>query len=245
MKLCRFTLVSDPMTPRSGLIYDGRIYETDGERAIGVHETSVVRLLPPLASPPSLRFFEQGRGETGEPRLSYAYGHTGRLVQAGAEVSGQDMDVSYDLDIRIVGVVQDTGARIDSSEAVGFVLGYSWLVTLVAPSADPGTFRDLGSWFGPAVVTPDELGEHVLPGEPTRFELPVTLKVNGEPSGETVWRPDSSFADLLGVASITGPVLAGDLLAWPTMFQADLALVAGDRWSVDAPALGTVAGVVA
>jgi 2-keto-4-pentenoate hydratase/2-oxohepta-3-ene-1,7-dioic acid hydratase in catechol pathway len=245
MKLCRFTLVSDPNTPRSGLIYDGRIYETDGERAIGVHETSVVRLLPPLAAPPSLRFFELGRGESGEPRLTYTYGHSSRLVSAGAEVSGQDLDVSYDLDVRVVGIVQDSGLRVDSSEASSFVLGYSWLVTLVAPSAESGVPLDLGSWFGPAAVTPDELGEHVLPGEPTRFELPMTFRVNGEQVAETVWRPDCSFADLLGVASLTGPVLVGDLLAWPKALGLDLALVAGDRWSVEAPALGTLAGVVA
>ena len=45
MKLCRFELKSTPGEVRSGIVYNGKIYETAGAEPVAVHEAEAVRPL--------------------------------------------------------------------------------------------------------------------------------------------------------------------------------------------------------
>lgn len=204
MKLCRFELTQDPGRARSGIYHDGRVYETDGEKAIGVHEPSKVRFLAPVGVPPSLRIFD-GVDEG----LTFRYGNASALLDPGTEIDAPPGMGELEPELRIASVLSDSGEQVDADEADTFLLGVTLTLGFYGPEfldTDPMRALDMPRVIGPLLTTPDDL---------TSDPLKIRLTVNGEFVWNTELLLDLNFANQIGLASRNMPVRVADLFLSP------------------------------
>lgn len=239
MKLCRFVLTHEPEVARSGIFHDGRVYETDGSQAIGVHDPSKVRFLAPVGTPPAVRFFDSP--------TAYRYGNPSALLAPQTEFDAPPGMTELDLEVRLGIVTSEAGEQIDAEEAEAFVLGVVLVLTFFDRrllEREPVRARDLPSIVGPLLTTPDDLAEapvaevQVFVGSEERIRASVSTAL---PS-----------AEMLASASRNLPVRAGELLIGPPMALPTLAetplgrcLRPGDEFRVVADPLGGVGGRLA
>lgn len=243
MKLCRFVLTQDPEVARSGIFHDGRIYETDGKQAIGVHDPSKVRFLAPIGTPPAVRFFDRGP----DGLLAYRYGNPAAFLDPRSEIDAPPGMTELDLEVRLGVVTGESGEQIDAEEAESFVLGVTIVLAFFGPefmASDPVRARDLPSIVGPLLTTPDDLAEvtalevAVFVGEEERIRIQVA---SGYPA-----------AEMLALASRNVPVRAGELLLAPPLPLPRLGvtplgrcLLPRDEFRVVVDPLGGVGGLIA
>lgn len=221
MQLCRFALIEDPGTPRSGIYHDGRFFETDGEQAVGVHEISKIILLPPMQTAASLRVFDEG--------LSYRYRNSAVFGGTLTEFDAPTGEVLPE--IRVVAILKDAGEMIDAEEAEGFVLGYSLYFTISTKAADDFPFA-----IGPFLTIPE--------GSPAELlSQPLTVKVNGN---VTMTGPPNvpDFASMIAQASRTNRTSVSDLIAAPALLLDGLGLHPGDTIQVIHDGLGALTAKV-
>ncbi len=129
------------------------------------------------------------------------------------------------IEVRVGGVVKDSGALIEEREAESFILGYTFLVCLVDLSRpdrdDPHNWsksRDLGMIAANFVVTPEEMADYLVRESRTQFQFGYSVFVNSEKiDGPTDYVFDRSFAELLSRASQGAGVTAGEFVAWPSL----------------------------
>jgi 2-keto-4-pentenoate hydratase/2-oxohepta-3-ene-1,7-dioic acid hydratase in catechol pathway len=224
VKLCRFELHNDPGLVRSGLYHEGRFYETDGSKALGIHEPGAVRLHAPIAHAPSLRLFDAPVDSHGESFWKFSYGHSGQLEGPNDEIEILEPGDGWDFEVRPAAILSDSGQQVDPSEASKWILGYTVLILLRPPEplADrqigiPSVMAvDGGTAVGPFVVTPDELNRNHADA-PGIFDFPFEIKVNEETAASGVYRTPAPMADLISLASQSRPVLPGDIFAWPPL----------------------------
>lgn len=256
MKLCRFELLEDPGTLRSGLFYDNRVYETQGMEAAGVHEPGTIRLYPPLGPCPSLRFFDIAIDNQGQKMLHYCYGNAATLYGPNAQFPLPEEQVDWDFEVRVVAAISDKGAQIDQDEAPKFILGYSLMLVLVAADQaeresqlglPPAASRDTAIFFGPFVVTADELADTAAREAETHYIWRYEIKV----SDEIVARGsnDAGFgtAQMLELASRRAELVPGELFAYPPLEKQPLdltslgrSLVPEDKVTCTIEGLGTL-----
>ncbi|MBX3119265.1 MAG: fumarylacetoacetate hydrolase family protein [Fimbriimonadaceae bacterium] len=233
MKLCRFELLENPGTARSGFYYGGKVYETDGQEAIAVHESSIVRFLSPIGTPPSVRLFHYiGAGFSEWAGAMSASADTADLGFAylnAASVVGPNLIIKhpYPDDIGVVPclaiVVANPAESVDPDISDGLLLGLMPAMVFYYSSLaesdrmrglGPARSHDIACVIGPALTTPEEL-EDCMQETPhgQHYELEFALKVNKEDvaaftTDKDTWTP----ADLIAYASRTRPVLQGDIL---------------------------------
>jgi 2-keto-4-pentenoate hydratase/2-oxohepta-3-ene-1,7-dioic acid hydratase in catechol pathway len=250
VKLARFELVRDPGVIRSGVWHQDRVYETDGEKAAGIHEPGDIVLHPPIGRPPCLRLFEAESPEGS----AYAFGNPGSLWGPGSEIPSPMEGPGLGMECRIAAVCSDAGRMIDPSEGSSFLLGATLLILFTSEPTRmselslgqaPGASRDLGGALGPFLVTPDDLG--APPGRPSsvRFRLEYEVHVNGDLIGEGEWETDPSFGSLAQAASQGCGIYPSDVIAWPPLPLPPLLasalgrdLASGDRIRFSAEPLG-------
>ncbi|MCW5938838.1 MAG: fumarylacetoacetate hydrolase family protein [Fimbriimonadaceae bacterium] len=261
VKLCRFELTASPGETRSGLFYDGRVYETDGESAIGIHDPSSIRLQCPIGRPSAVRFFDLLTGEFGEPLLTYSYLHPSSLVRPLGEIPLSESSGPVGLDVRVCAVVQEEGRLVERAEAERHILGYSILANVVdldgfekAQRSGRGLTpaRDQGSFFGPFVVTPDELTEAMSGDDRTRFTWTLKIAINRQTIFESTQAQAVSAADVLAAGSVFRPWEPGEIAAFPALEVPDLSetplgrpLAPTDHLAVTVEPLGTLVGEIA
>jgi hypothetical protein len=255
MKLVRFELLEAPGRARSGLIYEERVYETDGEKAIGIHELGRVRLFPPVGPVAGFRVFEAlGDGLTYHHRHPQVLGPLSE-IEMPSQVDGLDFDA------HVCVVLQDGGTQIDPHEAPGFVLGYTLALAFRIPSVvaedreaggsgAPG--RDAGTVIGPFLVTPEDMTEFSLPGNERILAFGYEMKVNADvvASGQVLLDP--GLDRLLPFASAYSRVFPSEALAWPKLEKPELEfselgrlLLPSDRVSLTVDGLGTLVAKIA
>lgn len=255
MKLVRFELVEAPGRARSGLIYEERVYETDGEKAIGIHELGKVRLFPPVGPVAGFRVFQSVADG-----LTYHYRHPQVLgplseVEMPAEVDGLDFDA------HVCAVLQDGGTQIDPTEAKGFVLGYTLALTFRIPSVQEedrarggeGTLGlDAGSVLGPYLVTPEDLTEFTLPQDERVLSFGYEIRVNNDTVASGNVHLDPGIDRLLPLASRYSRVYPSEALAWPKLEKPELEfselgrlLLPSDRVALTVDSLGTLVAKIA
>ncbi|MBS1721720.1 MAG: hypothetical protein JSS66_01805 [Armatimonadetes bacterium] len=257
MKLCRFELRTDPGTVRSGVYHDGRFYETDGENAIGIHDPGSVHLLAPVASCPAIRVFERARLEDGQWGLTYSFSHPGRLQATATEIDASGVLGELDLDVHVAALLQGSNES-DPTDPGTMVLGYSIFVRLfdatereqfaaLGASTQPAT--DMGSLYGPFIVTPDDLVEARAGSDPTRMTWNASILVNDELVASGSYDPILPLRDLIEFAARKGPIGSGEILAWPAWdkpameaTQLGRPLQAADKVAVTVEPLGMVVG---
>lgn len=202
MKLCRFELLGEPPRPRSGIFHENRLYETDGNNPIGIHELSKVKILTPVGQAAAVRFFDW---EQGALRVRYANpaGMTPTLSEVDAPTFAENMMPQA----RVGLAIKDAGEQIGADEAAEFVLGYCLCISLVADDS----VTDLPYAIGPFLETPDEAEPALDKG------LVLKLLVNGTEVGFAPLPLIPSFSEMIELGTRGTPGSVGDLFIGPAV----------------------------
>ncbi len=212
MKLCRFDLASAPGYPRSGIVYGGKIYETDGTNPIAIHEWNDVHLLAPIGRPPSVRLFEHGLP------LSFRYLNPSILFGPSTILKKPTTMERLSFLPCIALSAASNAAEIDQEKSEEVLLGLSLAVVLVndVESGDSSSARyfDAGIVLGPAITTPDEVEEDIeLRADGKTYRLTVSVRINGEEkSAFNVAELCASVAGALSHCSESCSLVPGDVL---------------------------------
>lgn len=213
VQLCRFVLRDDPEITRSGIFHENRLYETDGQNPIGVHDLGKVVLLPPVGRMASVRVFDYDALGS----LSYRYQNPSGCLGPMGELDAPAHIKALEFEARLGAIVKDLGESLDLEEAHEFILGYTLMIGFFGvdiAEKDPlsALAHDLPFGLGPFLSTPDQV--QFKPGEPIKLES--TIKINGEPLFQgTLEQP--SFEELLVAASRGIPVVPSDLILGPAL----------------------------
>jgi len=197
MKLCRFSLHESLDIVRSGIFHDSRVYETQGDKALGIHDLSKVVFHAPLGNAPSIRFFEEGGYRYGNPNAPY-----GPLGEVDIPSVGRDLDTR----VRLAYVSKDEGQSISSDEAADFVLAVTTVAEFFFRDTECIAGYDMPYAMGPFLVTGEE-----LEGQPLSTAI---LRVNGEEVA-TATRSTADATPLFVAASRPRSIHTGDVLAAP------------------------------
>ncbi len=219
MKLFRFELKEDPGTARSGIVLNGRIYETDGAEATGQHMPQDVRPLSPVPKPGSLRFFPARPTEIDE-EPAFFYGNPSAIVGASTIVNVPERIRELSFEPYLAAVLVTGGYDVDEDEADGMVLGLSIMVALVDRRAARieglhGRSHDLGIALGPVITTPDELNDFLVSQEFGRaYRLEVAARVNSvDRARGNVEELPFTVAQAIAAASRSCTLHEGDVIA--------------------------------
>ena len=227
MKLVRFALKAEPDITRTGMLHNGRVYETQEGEAVGVHEVSEVRPLAPVERAASVRLFERfGPGSPfeadAEEPLSFVYANPAAVVGPSQLLALPGDLGRFAVRTYLAAIVTDSIRDLDEEDAERIILGYTLLsaVALEFPARERrGAAFDFGMNVGPVVTTPDELLD-VL--DARGYALTATLRVQGVEKATTGLLPFSpTLAAAVASASRTAPLRAGDLVAVGPVFDPD------------------------
>jgi len=153
VKLCRFELKSEPGTIRSGMVYDGKIYETDGTEAIGVHEAADVRPLAPVPTPPSIRVFRTDLSESG-----FVYANPAAVIGPSMVIELPDTATDYVVRSFLGAVIGGAGYQLGEEEAEAVLLGFTLVNILSSNSIEEddgkcvGRSQDFGIMVGTVIT---------------------------------------------------------------------------------------------
>lgn len=255
MKLCRFELKSHPGEVKSGIVYSGKVYETDGANAIAVHEADQIRPLSPVGQPPTIRVFRwlPGLIEPDETP-AYFYGAPTALVGASPIIPKPESVGELDYEPYAVAVLAADASNVPLEEADDLVLGYTLMNVLVSRDIEryekrvgsgPGRSYDLAIPIGPVLTTPDELNDFVETEEHgRRLKLSAVTRVNGveKRRGNLVDLP-FTFAQAIAFASENTQLKTGDIFAIGPIALEDETefLTPGDEVQLAVENLGTLA----
>lgn len=226
--MCRFELKAKPGEARSGMVYSGKIYETDGANPVAVHEADAIRPLAPIPHAPSLRFFRGDRQpdptdglDTQEP--AFFYGNPMCLVGASQIVNYPEVVSSLGFEPFVAAVLVGDAYQIGVEDADDLILGITLLNVLVARDRERvefgcggiGSAYDVGAAIGPVLTTPDDLEEHVIDAEfGKRYALSTVVRINGvEQQRGNLQDLPFTFAQAISSASQTCTLRAGDVIA--------------------------------
>ena len=242
MKLCRFELKSEPGTIRSGMVYDGKIYETDGAEAIGVHEAADVRPLAPVPTPPSIRVFRTDLSETG-----FVYANPAAVVGPSMVIELPDSGSDYVVRSYFGAVIGGTGYQLGEEEAEAVLLGFTLVNILSSKSIEEedgkslGRAQDFGIMVGPVITTPDDLDDAMVPTDNgIMYKLSASIRINGDEKGFTNFEDFSvSTVEAVRLASETCTVRSGDLFCIGPIFPDESCAVSkGDEFQFSMERLG-------
>jgi len=241
------------------MVFSGRIYETDGAQAIGVHEADAVRPLTPVPQPASVRFFRHDAQISlpdGSPpeEPSFFYGNPACLVGASQIINHPEFTSELGFDAYLGVVLVADAYKIDVDMAEEAILGFTILSVLVARDVERseraarvgfGRSHDLGIAFGPVITTPEELEDvSVNIGSGKGYQLSVVTRVNGVEIGRgNVEDLTFTAAQAISSASQSCTLRSGDLIALgPLVDEGDepVNLKAGDEVQVSVELLGTL-----
>jgi len=257
LKLCRFDIANRPGEPRTGVFHEGKIYETDGNSPVAIHDPAAVNFLAPIGRPPAVRLFEQFESSPGEYILSYIFMNPGQLKGTDETLGFPPQVEELGIELRVAGVLQDGDQMIEPQEAERYLLGYTFMLCFVdntlQESADknPAIWtesHDIGALLAPFVVTPEELGEYLLRETKSGFQWVYSIYINGLTIAEKrSYSFDVEFYDLLQRASVRSPMSTGEVVAWPSLPIPDLesselgrTLLPGDKIRVVIEGLGAI-----
>lgn len=234
MKLCRFDLISSPSVTRSGIVYSGKVYETDGAEPIAVHEVSDARLLSPVGHAPSVRLFAPTasaadwtsltEGRDAINQLSFSYLNSSIVLGTMSEL----MPCNFSEDIRfkpcLAAVVKSDATALPAEEADPYIVGVTLMNVFFGADvlrmeqmrgAPMSRSHDMGIGLGPAITTPDELDDATIQDlAGRRYKLNISAYVNDD----EVARFDTddlpfTLTEAVAFASESAAVRAGDVIA--------------------------------
>lgn len=203
MKLCRFELASAPGTPRSGIAYDGRVYETQGTEPVAIHQFEDVRILAPVARASSLRILEPGES-------NFVYGNPGLLFGPGSSLNPDETTTAIPALAIIIG---GHGGKVQIEDADDLVLGYA-NATIFKNSTSGGAAYDGGYAMGPVLTSPDDFDDEAVvnsKGKNLLSSSALTIN-NQEPTTLPLANMPGTPAEILSKISQTAPLVEGDVI---------------------------------
>jgi acylpyruvate hydrolase len=269
----RLVSFESPDGPRAGVLQDETVFEIDGSSG-GVQAVldrldavepdgdgvpvEEVRLLPPILRPGKILCIglnyrahaeEGGREAPDTPTFFAKFATSLRPDGATIQLPAWSSKVDYEAEVAFV--IGETCKDVPAARALEHVAGYTLLNDLSArdyqfktPQWMPGKSFDASAPCGPALVTPDEAGQHDAIG--------IALDLNDERMQE------SSTADLIHsipalveYLSMLMTLEPGDIVATGTpsgvgsLRDPRVWLKAGDRVVVSSPQLGELRTVLA
>lgn len=187
------------------MAYEGRVYETQGMEAIGVHAAEDIRLLSPVSRPPSVRIFR--------PEAS-VFDYANPISLAGPGFSVKAGDSSHlSAVVGLVAIIGGHGQNVAVVEADDLILGFSLAISF-RRSGEGGQPLDAGLTIGPFLVTPDDFEDEVISTTMGRhYRTALTVQVNSQ-DVETIDLTDRMGppARHLAACSTTAPLLEGDVI---------------------------------
>ena len=268
MQLCRFRLGDDPK-PRSGFVYEGVVYETDGLNPVGTYRLEDVSLLAPLSHAFSFRDFdafltqisEMGKEEGSPQEPFFQFQYAGMLLGHQAPLRKPPYTEELDFEFEVAVVIGRPGMDIPVSEVPGYILGFTILNDWTARDKEreerargwgAGKSKDFGTSVGPYLVTPDALESRRIRTERGDvYDLPMEARVNGEVIAKGNLKDMRwTFAELISYASRSSWLWEGDLIGSGMMPHGCLAgrdrgfLNPGDEVSLSVWGLGELVNQV-
>lgn len=167
-----------------------------------------------------------------------------------------------DYGLSVAWVISRQGRNIEPEQALDYVAGYMVLndwslrdveVEAVNAGFGPGKGKDFATTVGPALVTPDELAEHVEgEGPDLRYNLAMTARVNGKQRSSGNFKDlHWAVADMIAYASYDTTLYPGEMLSSGPVGSGSLFeqgaeehdgwLRAGDMVELEVEALGRLA----
>ncbi len=267
MKLCRFDLLSEPGVIRAGMVYGGKVYETEGSQPVAIHEWTDARLHAPVGLVPSVRLFDPithesdwtglGEGRQAEADLKFSYLNASTVIGPQSEIMPVSVTTTIACKPCLVGVVSANATLLTPQEAEDAILGLTLGNIFFASDLDriersrgQGFSRshDLGICIGPAITTPDELEDATRDHPNGRiYDFTIHVHVNEleVASYHSVELP-FTLSDALSFASESCAIRSGDLICLPLgTVSTTLGLQPGDEVRVVSDRLGTLANRVA
>lgn len=226
-------------------------------RAVEPMDASVVTMLPPVPDADKIicvglnyldHIVETGRDKPTHPVIFTRFADS--LVADGAPLLAPPESGTFDFEGELAVVIGKQGRRIPVEAALDHVLGYSILndgsireFQHQTHQFTPGKNFDASGSFGPAIVTPDELGDLS-----TRR---ITTTLNGDvvqdsDLGQLVF----SVADLIARISVWTTLRPGDVIATGTpggvgaAREPKLWMRPGDRVDVSIDGIGTLSNQI-
>lgn len=252
MKLCRFELKSEPGIVKSGMVYSGKVYETDGSEAIGVHEAADIRPLCPIPTPPSVRIFRSDIGEQSDDP-HFFYGNPGAVIGPSQSVNLPDIESEYLVRTYLGATIVGSGYQVNVEEAEAMILGLTLVCIVTAKELENeerkqgiglGRSHDLGIAVGPVLTTPDDLDDvMVMTANGILYKLEASIKVNHvERSTSNFEEFTISMIEAVRFASETCTLRAGDIFCvGPIFSDEDSVVKPGDEFHFSMERLGTLA----
>lgn len=235
MKFCRFELLEDPGTARTGIAYEGRIFETDGTNSIGVHEAQEIRLLPPIGRPGTVRVYRPGElaFDYANPQVVFGPNET-LLMPPHAERIGLLPALAI--------VIGGSGSVIPTDKADDVVLGVCIASVFTTLRDHGGRAFDVGIAIGPAITTPDEFAEiSIRPSTGMTYEDEFTLIRNGHSvSSFQLTEMGATPAQIISHASESCTLNEGDLIV-VALGDPVMALEPGEEVRIASGRLGVLA----
>jgi acylpyruvate hydrolase len=262
----RFVNYASEQGPRAGVLRDGAVLELRDAPPGGLQallaagplgevetgdEVADVELLPPIDRPGKIiciglnyrAHAEEGGREAPDTPAFFAKFATS-LRPAGATVELPHWSSKVDYEAEVAFVIGTGGKEIAAADALGHVAGYTLFNDLSArdyqfktPQWMPGKAFDGSAPFGPALVTPDEAGEHDAIG--------IALDLNGERMQESsTGKLIHSIPALIEYLSMLMTLEPGDVVATGTpegvgsLRDPRVWLKPGDELVVSSPQLG-------
>lgn len=251
MKLCRFELKSEPGVIRSGMVYSGKIYETDGTEAIGVHEASDVRPLAPVPTPPSIRIF---RSDIGDGSISsFYYANPGSVVGPSQIINLPDIESEFVVRSYLAATIAGTGYQVSDEEAEGMLLGFTLVNIVTAKTLEDeerkagfgiGRSNDLGIAIGPVLTTPDDLDDVMMMTQNgILYKLEGSIKINQVERAKAQFEEFTiSMVEAICFASETCTLKSGDIFCVGPIFEdVECVVTPGDEFQFSMERLGTLA----
>ncbi|MDB5099372.1 MAG: putative Fumarylacetoacetase [Cyanobacteria bacterium RYN_339] len=198
-----------------------------------VHDLAAVRLLAPVPEPNSLRDFyafeehvKTGFAKRGEeiPKPWYEIpvyykGNARTMIGPDAPSPWPRYTDQLDFELELACVIGREGRNIPVEQALDYVAGYTVMNDLSARDIQrkemacrlgPAKGKDFATAIGPALVTPDEVGD--------LSDLPAIVRVNGEVWSESnAGNPYWSFAQMIAHLSQDETIYPGDILGSGTV----------------------------
>lgn len=224
------------------MVYSGKIYETDGSEAIGVHEAADVRPLAPVPTPPSIRVFRNDLENIG-----FVYANPAAVIGPSTVIELPESGADYVVRSYLGAVIGGTGYALSDEEAEAVLLGFTLVNILTSTTTEKenptivGAAQDFGIMVGPVITTPDELDDVMIASSGgIVYKLSSHIKINGEEKGFANFEEfPISMIEAVKLASQTCTLKSGDLFCLGPIFDDEsCAVTSGDEFQFSMERLG-------
>jgi 2-keto-4-pentenoate hydratase/2-oxohepta-3-ene-1,7-dioic acid hydratase in catechol pathway len=252
VKLCRFEVKSEPGSIRSGMVYSGKVYETDGTEAIAVHEATDIRPLCPIPTPPSIRIFRSDIGEqTGSPQ--FFYGNPGAVTGPSQLINVPEIDSNYVARCYLGATIVGSGYQVNIEQAEAMLLGFTLVIIVTATTLEDeerkqgiglGRSHDIGIAVGPVLTTPDDLDDvMIMTANGILYKLETSISANHVERATANFEEFTiSMIEAVRFASETCTLHAGDIFCVGPIFDdIESVVTPGDEFHFSMERLGTLA----